>query len=77
MWGYMTRVRRNLPGEEGKMILVIRRSLVRDYSVDEVSALLEMAEDRGFSLEQGSSLEGLTVDELDQLVHMSNPIADS
>ena len=41
----------------------------RLYSDDEIAELLEQAQSLGFSLEQGSELEHLTVGELDRLVH--------
>lgn len=69
----MTTVRTKHPGEEGEIQFLLLPSPLRDYSAGEICALLEMAEDRGFSLEKGSSLEGLTISELDDLVHAKAP----
>src|ERR1039457_259241 len=45
-----------------------------EYSALEVKHLLRMAEKQGHSLEKGSSLESMTIDELDKLVHKTSGV---
>jgi hypothetical protein len=62
------------PGMElGDTVLVLKQDPERDYTLDEVCCLLEMADSLGVSIEAGSPLEGMTVGDLDRLVHAKIP----
>ena len=66
----MISVHKAKPGQPlGDTTLHLRPDSERTYTDDEVCCLLEMASDLGFSLEEDSPLDNLTVGELDRLVH--------
>ena len=54
---------------EGEVMFYVHPDSEHYYSEDELCCFLEMAEDLGFSLEKDSPLNGLTIGELDRLVH--------